>query len=264
MFDRLLRLYITVACFMLMMPIVVVIVVSFSGDDYLTFPPGSLSWRWFALFFGDPSWQRALLVSLGAGIASAVLATAVGFVTAYAFLRSEVRSKKMLLSLVLSPIIVPHIITAIAMYYMAISINAVGSFVLLALCHSVMSLPVVVLILLSSLQSVDPSVEKAAIGMGCSRLQLFLRVVMPIAWPGVVSAGLFAFLTSFDELLIALFLGGSEFRTLPVRIWQSLEMELEPTIAAVSAFLIAVTAIILLLDLVLRSRRASPARTAGH
>lgn len=257
MFRIFLRLYIIIACMILMLPIVVVVIVSFSGDDYLTFPPSTWSMRWFVLFFSDPSWQRALLVSFGAGVASAIIATIVGFLTAYAFLRSEVRSKKLMLTLVLSPIIIPHIITAIAMYYTAMSINAVGSFTLVAFCHSVMALPVVVLILLSSLQSVEPSLEKAAIGMGCNQIQLFRRVVMPIAWPGVVSAALFAFLTSFDELLIALFLGGADFKTLPVRIWQSLEMELEPTIAAVSSFLITITALILLTDWALKFRRAS-------
>lgn len=260
MFKHYLVAYITAACLLLMAPIAIVMVLSFSGDNFLSFPPGRYSLRWFNLFFGDPSWQRALAISVSVGIVSAIIATLTGFLTAYAFLRSEFRRKKLLLSFVLAPIIVPHIISAIAMYYLAIQIGAVGSFTLVALCHSVVALPVVVLILLSSLQSLDASLERAAIGLGCNRLQLFTKVVVPMTWPGVVSAALFAFLTSFDELLIALFLGGAEFRTLPVRIWQSLEMELEPTIAAVSAFLISVTALILLLDWLLRYRKASPAR----
>ena len=117
-------------------------------------------------------------------------------------------------------------------------------------------LPIVLLILLSALHAdVDPGVEQAALGLGSSRSRVFFRVVLPIALPGVMSAALFAFLASFDELLISLFLSGVHTQTLPVRIWNSLNLQVEPTIAAVSAFLIAVTCVILGVDGVLRHRR---------
>jgi putative spermidine/putrescine transport system permease protein len=259
-----LRTYIIAMCFLLMMPIAVLVIVSFSGDSYLTFPPRSVSLRWFALFLGDPSWQYALALSVGIGIVAAALSSIVGFVAAYALLRAEVRGKKLLLLIILSPVIIPHIITAIAIYFTAIQIQAVGSVVLLALCHAVMALPIVILILLSTLQAIEPTTEKAAIVLGCSQLQLFRRVVIPIAWPGVVSAALFAFLVSFDELLIALFLSGGKFRTLPVRVWQSLEMEVEPTIAAVSALLIGVTALVIILDWFLRHKSENPSSSIAH
>jgi putative spermidine/putrescine transport system permease protein len=250
----LLRLYVAVICVWLMAPIVIVVILAFSGDGYLRFPPTSLSLQWFARFFGDLQWQRALASSLIIGAVACICSTTIGFFAAYAFLRSEFRGKKLLLSLLLTPVIVPSIITAIAMYYLAGRLGLIGNYVWLGLCHAVIAMPIVLLILLSALHAADPNLELAALGLGASRVRVFCRVVLPIALPGVLSAALFAFLASFDELLISLFLAGVRAQTLPVRIWNSLNLQVEPTIAAVSAFLIAVTTLILATEAVLRLR----------
>src|SRR5271156_4605996 len=250
----LLRLYIATVCLWLIAPIVIVVILAFSGDGYLRFPPTSLSLQWFARFFGDLPWQRAMLSSLMIGIIACVVSTTIGFFAAYAFLRSEFRGKKLLLSLMLTPVIVPSIITAIAMYYLAGKLGLIGNFLWLGLCHAVIAMPIVLLILLSALHAVDPNLERAALGLGASRVRVFWRVVMPIALPGVLSAALFAFLASFDELLISLFLAGVRAQTLPVRIWNSLNLQVEPTIAAVSAFLIGITTLILAAEAILRPR----------
>ena len=120
----------------------------------------------------------------------------------------------------------------------------------------------VVLILLSAMQAVGLNLERAALSLGASRARVLLRVVIPIALPGILSAALFAFLASFDELIIALFLSGARAQTLPVRIWNSLHLEIEPVIAAVSAFLIAVTGVVLLVDGAVRRLRA-PSMAGG-
>ena len=253
--PKLLRLYVGVMCVWLLAPIVIVCILAFSGDGYLHFPPSSLSLRWFVRFLGDVQWQRAMLSSLIIGAIACVISTTVGFFCAYAFLRAEFRGKKLLLSLLLTPIIVPNIITAIAMYYLAGKLRLIGNVPWLGLCHAVIAMPIVLLILLSALHAVDPNLERAALGLGSSRARVFFRVVLPIALPGVMSAALFAFLASFDELLISLFLSGVHTQTLPVRIWNSLNLQVEPTIAAVSAFLIAVTCVVLGVDGVLRHRR---------
>src|SRR6202453_4676375 len=253
--PKLLRLYVGVMCVWLLAPIVIVCIQAFSGDGYLHFPPSSLSLQWFTRFLGNAQWQRAMLSSLIIGVIACVVSTTVGFFCAYAFLRAEFRGKKLLLSLLLTPIIVPNIITAIAMYFLAGKLRLIGNFLWLGLCHSVIALPIVLLILLSALRAVDPNLERAALGLGSSRIRVFVRVVLPIALPGVMSAALFAFLASFDELLISLFLSGVHTQTLPVRIWNSLNLQVEPTIAAVSAFLIAMTCVVLGVDGVLRHRR---------
>lgn len=259
--TRALSVYIGIACMLLMMPIVIVLVLAFGDQTYMRFPPQSLSLRWFATFFGDPRWQRALGSSVLIATVACVIATSLGFFAAYAFVRSDMRGKKLLLSFMLLPLIIPHVITAIAMYFMAGPLKLVGNVFWIGLCHATIALPIVLMILLSSLQGVDVNLERAALSLGSSRIGVFTRVVLPLAFPGILSAALFAFLASFDELVISLFLAGVRSETLPVRIWNSLHLQIEPVIAAVSAFLIAVTGVVLLLDAVVRHTRSR--RLAG-
>ena len=258
--HRILPAYVALVCLLLMAPIVIVVILAFSGAGYLQFPPTSFSLRWFTRFLGDPQWRSSLWYSVVIGIIACVLATTVGFFAAYAFVRAGFAGKKLLLSLLLLPIIVPTVITSIAMYFLSARLHLVGNLLWIGVCHAVIALPIVLLILLSTLQGVDVNLERAALSLGASRARLFLRVVVPLAAPGLISAALFAFLTSFDELIISLFLTGIRAQTLPVRIWNSLHLEIEPTIAAVSAFLIAMTGLVLLVDALLRGRRAATMR----
>jgi putative spermidine/putrescine transport system permease protein len=119
-----------------------------------------------------------------------------------------------------------------------------------------LAIPVVLLILISSLQGIDESIERAAEGLGASKFYTFTRIVIPMATPGIMSAAFFSFLTSFDELIISLFLSGLESETMPVRIWNSLLMNIEPVIASISSFLIVITVSLLLLELLVRKLRA--------
>ena len=148
------------------------------------------------------------------------------------------------------------------MYYLAGKLGLIGSYLWLGLCHAVIAMPIVLLILLSALHAVDPNLERAALGLGASRPRVFCRVVLPLVLPGLLSAALFAFLASFDELLISLFLAGVHTQTLPVRIWNSLNLQVEPTIAAVSAFLIGVTTLILIAEAALRNQQERRRRRA--
>jgi ABC-type spermidine/putrescine transport system permease subunit II len=202
-------------------------------------------------------WSSVLIAAI-----ACVVATVLGFFAAYAFVRSDMRWKKLLLSFMLLPIIIPHVITAIGMYFMSGPLGLVGNVVWIGICHATIALPIVLLILLSSLQGVDLNLERAALSLGSSRIGVFTKVVVPIAFPGILSSALFAFLASFDELIISLFLAGVRSETLPVRIWNSLHLQVEPVIAAVSAFLIAVTGMILLVDAYMRQLRR--ARTASR
>lgn len=253
--ERLLPIFVTLVCLTLIVPIAIVIVLAFSGQGFLKFPPDSLSLRWFAAFFGDGRWQASLRSSVIIAAIACAVATSLGFFAAYAFVRRDFRGKRFVLSLMLLPIIVPTVITAIAMYFLSARLGLVGNMLWIGCCHAALALPVVLLILLSTLQGVDPNMERAALSLGSSWPRMMWRVVVPMAAPGIISSALFAFLASFDELIVALFLTNAATQTLPVRIWNSLHLEIEPIIAAVSAFLIGVTAVILLLDSVLRGRR---------
>jgi ABC-type spermidine/putrescine transport system permease subunit II len=261
--TRSLTVYVIVACLVLIVPIAIVVTLAFGDQGTLRFPPTAFGLRWFKAFFADPRWQKALVSSLAIASIACVVATVLGFFAAYAFVRSDLRAKKLLLSFMLLPVIIPHVITAIAMYFVSAPFKLVGNVVWIGICHATIALPIVLLILLSTLQGVDVNLERAALSLGCSRVRVFTRVVVPLALPGIVSSALFAFLASFDELIIALFLAGVRSETLPVRIWNSLHLQVEPIIAAVSAFLIAVTGIILLLDAMLRHwRQNRTSRTA--
>lgn len=255
--------YIALACLTLIAPIVIVCVVAFGGEGYVRFPPTDYSLKWFEAFFGDSRWRQSLMSSFVIGLIACAIASCIGFLSAYALIRSEFRAKKLVLSLMLMPIIVPTVITAIAMYFLTARFGLIGNALWLGFCHAIVALPIVVLILLSSLQGVDVNLERAALGLGASRTRVFFTIVVPLAMPGVLSGALFAFLASFDELIISLFLSGARAQTLPVRIWNSLHLEIEPVIAAAAAFLIAVTGSVLLLDGALRRLRSSGRRSGA-
>lgn len=240
--------WVAVVCAVLLLPIVIIVVLAFSGQSYLSFPPQTLSLQWFARFFGGPEWMASLLLSTLIALVACAVATVCGFLAAYALSRSNVRGKALLLSLALMPAIVPTVVTSIALYFISLPLGLIGSVAWIGFCHAVLALPLVLLILLSMLQGVDANLERAALGLGASRWRVFTRVVVPLCAPGLVSAALFAFLTSFDELLVALFLTDLREQTLSVRIWNSLHLELEPTIAAANAALVGVTALALLAD----------------
>lgn len=254
--TALVRALVVLLCVGLLSPIVVVVIVSFSGDAYLQFPPKSLSLQWYDRFLEDARWRDALVNSLIIGSMTSLFATTMGFLAAYAMLRAGFPGKRALMALLLMPLIVPHVVTAIAVYFLSAPQGLLGWKPWISLAHTVVALPVVLVILQSALRAVDPNLERAAMICGCDRWGVFRRVVIPLMLPGIISAALFSFLTSFDELMISLFLAGVRSETLPVRIWNSLLMEVEPTIAAVSTLLIGVTVVALLADWGIRTRRA--------
>ncbi len=245
-----------VICALLVLPIGLVVVMSFGKSPYMLFPPTSFSVRWYAAFFSDEQWMRSLWTSLGIAIMTSVIATTLGFLGAYALVRGRFGRKKLIISLCLLPLIVPSIITSVALYFASVPLDLVGSRLWIAICHSSLAIPIVLLIMLGALQGVDISVERAAASLGAGRLYTFRRVIVPMVAPGLVSAAFFSFLTSFDELIISLFLSDVETETLPVRIWNSLIMSMEPIVAAISTFLILVTTMLLLTEALVRRARA--------
>jgi len=249
---------VTAVLVFLVAPVVIILIVSFSGADYLRFPPPSLSLRWYQRFFGIAAWRQAIWVSTQVALLTTVFATVLGFLASLALVRGRFRGKGVIYAFLLSPTIVPTIITAIGLYFFFVRLKATGSVLAMALGHTVLALPVVVIIMAATLQGFDVRFEQAALSLGASRLTALRRVTLPMIMPGVLSAALFAFLTSFDELLIPLFLSGVEAQTLTVRVWNSLLLEVDPTIAAVSSFLIGVTIAVLGASALLQGRGQTP------
>jgi putative spermidine/putrescine transport system permease protein len=237
------------------MPITIIIPISFSSAQYLRFPPPGFSLQWYERFFGRPEWMASLWLSVQVAVLSTIFTVTLGVLASVALVRGRFPGKSAVYAVILSPLIVPTIITAIAIYFFFSRLNMIGSALAMALGHTVVALPLVVIIVSATLQGFDQRLEQAAISLGASPFQAFRRVTLPIISPGIISGGLFAFLTSFDELLIPLLLAGPTSLTLPVRIWNSVIMSIEPTIAAVSSFLIAVAIFVLLAaNLLQRSR----------
>lgn len=244
----------TTALIFLIAPVVIIVIISFSSAEYLKFPPPGLSVRWYAAFFGVPGWRQAIWVSAQVATLTMVFATLLGLLASLALVRAQFRWKTVVYGLVLSPMIVPTIITAIGLYFFFAALKATGSILAIALGHTVLALPVVITIMAATLQGFDIRLEQAALSLGASRVTALRRITLPVVAPGLFSAALFAFLTSFDELLIPLFLSGVQVQTLTVRIWNSLLLEVDPTIAAVSSFLIGVTTAVLGASAMLRQR----------
>ena len=240
----------------LLAPIVVVLVISFSADSYLRFPPSSFSLRWYQRFLGDQRWRDAMVNSAVIGVMASLISTTIGFFAAYALLRARHGIVRGLEPVFLLPLIVPHVITAIGLYFVSGKLDLIGNRAWVAAAHSVLAIPVAYIIQQSALKAMDPALERAAMVFGCSRLQVLRRVTLPLAFPAIASAALFSFLTSFDEVVVTLFLAGVKAQTLPVRIWNSLVLEVEPTIAAVSSLFIAVTFLVLMLNRALRITRS--------
>lgn len=231
--------------FFLILPIFIVVPISFSSAKYLTFPPPGFSLQWYQNYLGRKQWMDATWLSLQVGVLTALLATAFGTMAALVLARRRFPGRGLVYALILSPMILPVIITAIAIYRLYASVHLIGSKWALVLAHTVLAIPVVVIPVMASLRGLDPSLEHAAMVLGASPLTTFLRVTVPLIRPGILSGALFAFITSFDELVVTIFIAGSTAITLTKQMWDGIRTEIDPTIAAVSTLLIALTVLVL-------------------
>ncbi len=223
-------------------PIVVVIVVSFSSATYLTFPPPAFGLRWYESYFGSEDWLRPTWLSLWVAAVVVALSTALGTLAALGITRLPKTLRVLVAGLVLSPLIVPGIVVAIGIYYAFARYGLVGSPAGLILAHTCLAVPFVVTSVTASLAGIDPRLEQAALSLGATPRGTFFQVTLPLIRPGVLVGALFAFITSFDELIVALFVSGSGAVTLPRRMWDDLRFAIDPTIAAVSTLTIVLTA----------------------
>jgi putative spermidine/putrescine transport system permease protein len=238
----------------LVFPILVVIPLSFSAGTYLSFPPPGFSLRWYANFLGRSDWLSAASLSLWVGGAVMVLATALGAPAAIALVRTNFRGKSFLVGFIISPLIAPVIIVAIGLYFFYARLGLVGSPVALVVAHTCLAVPFVVINVSATLQSFDERLEHAAMNLGATPWRTFWQITFPIIRPGVLAGALFAFISSFDELVVALFISGTSAVTLPRKMWESIRFEIDPTIAAVSTILIALTGALFLSAELLRRR----------
>ncbi|MDA9427107.1 ABC transporter permease subunit [Bradyrhizobium sp. CCBAU 53380] len=243
----------------LILPIIVVMIISFSSASYLTFPPPGFSLRWYEQFFSDSNWMRAFWTSLIVAAMSAGIAIALGASAALGIVRSSIRGKSAIMLLLVSPIIVPPVVLGLSLYSLFLRFDLVGSVFGLAAAHAIGGLPIVVVILSASLQGVDTRLEQAAAVHGASSLTVFRLVTLPAIMPGLAAATFFAFLHSFDELVLTLFLSSAELKTLPLMLWGDINYRLNPVLAVVSTLevLLVVAGLVLARPVLATSRKAA-------
>jgi len=243
--KALLYLFVALVLFFLIVPNFVVIPLSFNESALLRFPPDGFSWRWYHRYLELPGWVEATLTSFLVATLTAIVVMLIGSLAAYGLVRGRIVGARSLNSLLMLPIIVPTLVTAIALYNVMSYLQLNGTILGFVIGHSVVAMPFAVTIMAASLRAIDPVVENAARSLGASRMATLRRVTFPMALPGLLSSGLFAFLISFDELLIALFISSPTVSTLPKKLWEGIRFEIEPTLAAVSTLLVMLSLLIL-------------------
>ncbi len=244
----------TLVLLYLLFPILIVVPLSFSAGTYLSFPPPGFSLRWYANFFSRSDWLDSAILSLWIGGAVMVLATALGAPAALALVRSRFPAKRLVGAFIISPLIAPVIIVAIGIYFFYAQLGMVGNPYALVIAHTCLAVPFVVINVSATLQGFDERLEHAAMNLGATPWRTFWQVTFPIIRPGVLAGALFAFITSFDELVVALFVSGSTAVTLPRKMWESIRFEIDPTIAAVSTILVVLTGALFVSAELLRRR----------
>jgi putative spermidine/putrescine transport system permease protein len=238
----------------LILPVLIVIPMSFSDSRFLRFPPEGFSLRWYESFLGSQEWLRATWVSLRVAVLTTILATPLGIAAAYGLHASGFRYARATQIALISPLIIPVIILGVGIFYLYVRLGVVNTIPGLVLAHSILAIPFVVVTVSSALQQFDMNQERVARSLGASRLTAFRTITFPQISSAVLAGALFAFITSLDEVVIALFISGGENTTLTRRMFTGLRDEIDPTIAAISSMLIVVS-IVLLTILLLASRR---------
>ncbi len=243
----------------LLFPVLVVVVISFSSATYLRFPPPGLSLRWYAKLLESSEWIESFWLTLEVGGLTTLFTTMLGVPVAFGLIRLELRGKALLNALLLMALITPAIIKALATYLFFAPFGLINTVVGLACAHTVSALPYVVINVGASLKSYDVVLERAAIVHGASPLRAILRITLPIIAPGILVGAIFAFLSSAQELLVAIYLMGTVRKPLAVKMWEGVRVAVDPTIAAASTGLIlmAVAAFVSAALLQRRGRRVS-------
>jgi len=231
----------------LVLPSFIVVPMSFSDSAYLEFPPRVWSLRWYESFVGSVEWRDATVVSLKAAVSTMVLATALGTAAAYGLHVSRFRLTAAIQALLGMPLIVPVILIAIGVFYVYARLGLNNTIAGLILAHSTLAIPFVVVTVAAGLKTYDMNQEMVARSLGATRLRAFLSITLPQIRFSVVVAALFAFITSLDEVIVALFISGGENATLTRRMFNALRDQIDPTIAAISTCLIGVSILALVL-----------------
>ena len=245
----------------LVAPIIVIVPLSFNAEPYFTFTEGMLrfdpeaySLRWYREILENEVWTRSLVNSLVIGVSATALATTLGTLAALGLASAAMPARRLVMGLLISPMITPVIISAAGMFFFYSTIGLGQTHLGLILAHTALGIPFVVITVTATLSGFDRNLTRAAASLGATPLHAFRKVQLPLIAPGVVSGALFAFATSFDEVVVVLFMAGVEQRTIPRQMWAGIREQISPAILAVATFLIVFAGLLLVTVAWLRRR----------
>ena len=243
----------------LIAPILVIMPLSFNAEPYFSYPMPGLSLRWYEDFFTSVRWTSALKTSVIVAVSVTMLSTALGTLAALGLSRPRFPARGLVMSLLISPIVVPVIISAVGMYFFYTRIGLTNSLPGIVLAHTALATPFVVITVTATLSGFDQTLTRAAASLGANPVRSFFKIMLPLILPGVISGGLFAFVTSFDEVVVVLFIASPEQRTLPKQMFSGIREMISPTITAAATLLI-VFAVAMLTTVELLRRRSERLR----
>lgn len=243
----------------LIAPILAVMPLSFNQSKFFTYPMPGLSLQWYAEFFGTDRWRGALMNSVIVGVSTTLLSTFLGTLAALGLSRPSFPYRAAVMSILISPMIVPVVITSVGMYFFYVEVGLINTYLGIILAHTALATPFVVITVTATLIGFDQSLSRAAAGLGAPPVTVFRKVILPLILPGVISGALFAFVTSFDEVVVILFIASPEQRTLPRVMFAGIREEINPTITAAATLLIGF-AIVMLTTVELLRRRSERLR----
>ncbi len=238
----------------LLLPIVFIVLLSFGSSQWLVFPPPGWTLKWYEQFFSNPDWMQAAYTSLKVALLTTVCALALGLPCAFALVRGKFPGRELLYALFTLPMIVPLVIIAVAVYALFLKLGYTGTLLAFVISHVIVALPFTIISIINSLKLFDQSIEDAAVICGASRLQAIVKVTFPAIRPGMMAGALFAFLVSWDEVVLSVMMASPNLQTLPVKMWTTLRQDLTPVIAVASTLLIGLSLLIMIVAAVIRRR----------
>lgn len=232
---------VTLIALWIVAPLLVVVITSFTDAASFNFPPTGYSLRWYENFFTSPAWMRSFYDTVIVAVLVTISATTIGTLGAVGLHNGVFFGKRVVSGLLIAPLIVPGILIAIGLYSVFMRLNMLGSLLGFVVAHTVVALPLVVINVMAALSTFDPKLEQAAESLGAGRRVTFFKITLPLIMPGVLAGAVFAFVTSFDEIIISFFIQSPRLQTLPVKMFQSVTQDSDPTVAAVAVLMMLIS-----------------------
>jgi putative spermidine/putrescine transport system permease protein len=241
----LLAIYSVVILLFLLTPIIVIVLSSFTETNFIAFPPEGFSLKWYRAILDHPEFIQSLTLSIYVALGTALIATLFGTLAALALVRYEFKGKEAIIQLIQSPLLIPSIVIGIALLQFYTWIGIAASPVALIIGHVILAIPFVVRLVTANLVNFNRTIEDAAYILGASKINVFFQITLPIIKSGVIAGGIFAFITSFDDLTVSLFIVSTDIVTLPVRIYTYMQYQYDPIITSISTIMIVLTVILI-------------------